>query len=201
MQSMNQITVSVAEIERLIGQVETNNGAVEPLAEANHRLNELRQAYRERPATVHAFVDTLRKLRARLDRLLAQRGPEAADRYFDISAQIRRLEQDREFWRAALIASAGDSPRPIYGTLAEVHVRTTAGRSVPPAGSEARRHLENLVRAAGLWEKSSQLTGPKLHHALESANVSAEVAASINSACPVTPRRQIVCRSRGEPPL
>lgn len=195
--------LSRQEIERHAAHIATALG--EPtagddltrLADAGRRLQLLRSQYRACPNSLNGYVPKLTELSQQFDTLLETRLPRIVDRFHEVSEQIRRAQYEKDFWREHLIAQCPTGRREsLHGADADVVVRSTESRLLPPAKTEHRAQLDRLVRESGHWTEVSQLSRSKLQQALAKALFGPAQRQAIEELCPLTVVHQVTSRPR-----
>lgn len=195
-----EIAAEITALERLLSELE-QQGDIARSGELDQRFAELRQLYRQRPQLLADRLGQLKALRRRRDELLRRRTAELVDRFFDLTQQIRRAEEEKEALRQLLISLAGPSGRAdMAGQQAVVWVRPGKARKLPPAGSAARQQLTELLVASGRWADISQLSSGKLTAALQGELFTAEQRQAIEALLPAEARCSVVARPRGQDP-
>ncbi|MFH1419216.1 MAG: hypothetical protein ABII12_13140 [Planctomycetota bacterium] len=197
MLSREQIGNTIAKIRTALDGLAAGTDDLDRCREVDDDFEALRSQYRSSPETLADGVEELAKLRNRFDELLRARAPAVVDRFHALNQELDRAGREKEFWRGFLIRLAESERREhIGGAAADVRVRSTVGRRMPPPQSEGRQKLEQFVRAAGRWEAVSQLSRPKLERALANGQFAPPIAGEIEALCPTEVRHMVSCTPR-----
>jgi hypothetical protein len=201
MLSSQEIDRHIADIRSGLQQIAETADSLPLCCRIHQHLEALRQQYREYPTTLTARVQELALLHAQFEVHLAARMTVIVDHLHEINQAIRTAEDERQFWRDVLVQHARTSGcLQIEGAAAVVRVRALQARLMPPAHSNERTRLEELIRSAGVWDRVSQLSRPKLEKSLNERAFDAQTAEAIGQLCPPTVTYQVTSRALAAQP-
>lgn len=178
-----------ARLVRKIDQLPQGEPPLEAVLEIEAAFMDLRAMSEARPGALDAHVAALRDARTRFE---TRKGPLAlrlVDELHKVRAQMRATEHREACLREAVVWLSRSSGREIFcGVAAEATVRSDVRRQLPRPGTPDRDRLEAAVRAAGLWERASILSSPRLDQAFRDARLSSSVRSEIDR---LSPRRAV----------
>jgi hypothetical protein len=200
MLSNQQIGEHISAIRVSLDRFASSDGDFSQCLEVNGRFEVLREQYRRSPGSLAGHVSQLTELSERFDELLARRLPEVVDRFHAVNEQLRRIGQEKEFWREFLIRTATSARQEsLAGSAATVRVRSVLARPLPSPGTNERTCLEEVLRASGQWEQVSQLSGAKVQRALAAKLFDEAVAQAVEQLAPATVIHQVSSRATQPP--
>lgn len=186
--------LSAAEIERLIAVIEAcidklqqGESPVNMAIEVEQLFTHLRDEARAGSTAVKPHIEQLKSLRTTFDDLAMKMTGSLVDHLSHVKDSIKGLEAEYEYVRAILVKLCDTRHVKTFdGQTAHAFMHTSVRRSLPPSGSDQRHQLESVVRTEGLWDKVSQLSGPKLTTLLNSKQVNEATRAKLDPFCPPT---------------
>ena len=197
MLSRGEIARSIECITSKLDGMKKGGEEMSACAEISILFTALREQYRRQPESLAGWVEELAQLRRRFEDLLQDHVASVIDRFDAVTDQIRRAQQEREFWRGFLIRKATqDQVQQLDGATSAVRVRSVESRLIPPAGASERQQMEDLIRNAGCWEHVSQLSRTRLEKALAEGVLPKSQSQEVERLCPVTTRYQVMTVSR-----
>lgn len=167
---------------------------------AAERFQSLRAQYAADPDALRPHVPQLAELRTRYEALLDADRPPAVDRYHELGEQIRRAEAEREYLRQFFIRRSRAGVRELTGTTAGVTVNARVGLAIPKAGTDARKRLDELLRASGRREEVSQLAASRSLRALQDRRFAPDAQSATERLCPRMTTHTVISRPRGKAP-
>jgi hypothetical protein len=200
-------TLSQREIEQLVTDIASGLGGLSApnadfagFAAVGERLRRLRAQYQTAPRSLDGHLPKLTQFSRQFDALLDARLVQVVDRFHQVNEQIRQAESEKEFLREFLIREAGAGKHIQFsGLRADVLIRSSHSRLLPPAETDARTQLERLIQEAGCWPDVSQLSRAKLQRALDEQRFNSVHQQAISQLCPVTVLHHVSSRARGSP--
>lgn len=195
---IQQHVACVADSIERMGAPSADVTGLDEFADVGGRLDILRAQYRADPASMAEHVNKLAELSRRFDALLAARMPEVIDRFHAANEELRRVKNEKEFWREFLIRQAPAGPREtLRGATVDVVIKSSESRALPASGSESRLRLESVIQESGFWSDVSQLSKPKLQHALKENLFGGSQRQLIEELCPAMVTHTVTSHVRG----
>jgi len=97
------------------------------------------------------------------------------DEYLRLGSEISALKERQDEVKAAIDARAkADGAERLFGSTGSVKVYRYPSVSIPDAKDPLRREFEAEVRALGLWDRYSALSGYQLSRAIQDGAVGAD---------------------------
>ena len=194
--SPQEIDQHVAHIVTTVGRLGAPGAELGRFVEVAERFRRLRNQYQVQPRSLDTHLPKLAQLRQQFDTLMETRLAEVVDRYHQVVEQIRRAETEKELLRDVLVRRASHDRVNLTGTHAEVTIRTVPARPLPPAGTDGRKQLEDLIRQSGLWPEVSYLSRARLQQALENDRFQPAQQQAISQLFPLTTIHQVSSHPR-----
>ncbi len=196
MSGEGQINQAISFITEVVDNLTEGKCDTQKCAQAGEVFETLREHYRRDALSFEKYTLKLTELRRRFDDLMAVHLTKVVDRYYEITKQIDCINKEKEFWRNFLIQQANGTQRSEYrGSQSVAIVRSLTSRIVPPAGSEQRRLLEDVVTETRLWPQVGQISRTRLQRALNKGLFTEKQISVVEQLCPVMVMHQISCRN------
>ena len=161
-------------------------------------LQKLREEYRRRQKQFDGRTVQLAEMSQQFRQTMERETEWIADRLHQINESITRLELEKEFWRGELVRKLQKPGRCEFrGQAASIRVVASEIAAMPPAKSQERLRLEELVSRAGIWPSVSILSASKMHKAIVGGIIPADNDVDVRRLCPMTLRYQVFSRPIG----